>query len=254
MQALLGKRVLVTGGTRGIGYACVQQLLAAGAEVTLVGRNRANAETVAQRLGERCHGDGCDFSDEAATASALQRWADGQFDIAVNNAGVARSAPWSGSDAGLWEEMMRVNAAVPFRVAQAVLPAMIAKGWGRIVNVASNAGVTGYAYTTAYCAAKHAVVGWTRALALEVARVGVTVNAVCPGFVDTDLVSDAVTTIVAKTGRDAADARKTLAANNPQRRLLAPAEIAATVAFLCGPLAGGINGQALVIDGGQVQK
>jgi NAD(P)-dependent dehydrogenase (short-subunit alcohol dehydrogenase family) len=183
-QLLSGKHALVTGGARGIGAAIVEMLLVNGARVTSVSR-----------------------------ASALAK------SHLVNNAGQAASAPFLKTDPALWRSMMAVNLDGTFHCTQAALAGMLAAGWGRIINVASTAGLTGYGYVTAYCAAKHGVVGLTRALAIEVATKGVTVNAVCPGFTDTDIVKEAVANIVAKTGRTAEQAEAELASRNPQKRL-----------------------------------
>ncbi|HET9045689.1 MAG TPA: SDR family oxidoreductase, partial [Casimicrobiaceae bacterium] len=172
--------------------------------------------------------------------------------ILVNNAGAARSAKFATTDDGLWDAMLRVNLSGTFHCTRAALPELLKAKHGRVVNVASTAGLTGYPYVAAYCAAKHGVVGLTRALALELAATQVTVNAVCPGYTDTDIVSEAVANIAAKTGRSAADARSSLVARNPQRRLVTPDEVAATVAWLCLPESSAITGQAISISGGEV--
>jgi 3-hydroxybutyrate dehydrogenase len=176
----------------------------------------------------------------------------GPLDILVNNAGQAGSAPFGKTDDALWQRMLDVNLSGTFYCTQAALPAMLERRWGRVVNVASTAGLTGYRYVAAYCAAKHGVIGMTRALALEVATKGVTVNAVCPGFTDTDIVADAVANIVAKTGRSEAEARAELAAGNPQQRLVQTEEVANAVLWLCMPQSGAMNGQALAVAGGEV--
>jgi NAD(P)-dependent dehydrogenase (short-subunit alcohol dehydrogenase family) len=172
--------------------------------------------------------------------------------VLVNNAGAAESAPFSRTDVDLLERMLAVNVKGAFLCTQAVLPAMLAAKYGRIVNIASTAGLTGYAYVSAYVAAKHALVGFTRALALETAKSGVTVNAVCPGFTDTDLVARSVQTIAAKTGRSPDEARAELAKTNPMGRLVTPQEVAAAVGFLCLPDAAAVTGQAIVVAGGEV--
>jgi NAD(P)-dependent dehydrogenase (short-subunit alcohol dehydrogenase family) len=178
----------------------------------------------------------------------------GRVDILVNNAGIAESAPIAKTDDATWDRIMEINATAPYRLIRALVPAMVAAGEGRIVNLASNAGVSGYGYTSAYCASKHAVVGFTRGLAVDLARTGVTINAVCPGWVETDMARAAVARIVAKTGRSEAEARGTLEAMSPQRRMIQPEEVAHVVAMLCAPEARGIHGQAIVVDGGQVLK
>jgi NAD(P)-dependent dehydrogenase (short-subunit alcohol dehydrogenase family) len=194
-----------------------------------------------------------DLTDRAATDAALAAIQDrlGRVDVLVNNAGAAESAPLARHDDALWDRMMAINATAPFRVTRALVPAMVAAGWGRVVNIASNAGVTGYRYTAAYCAAKHAVVGMTRALAIDLARTGVTINAVCPGWVATGMADEAVARIAAKTGKSEGEARAELGAMSPQGRMLEPDEVAALVDYLCGDQAAGVHGQALVIDGGQ---
>ncbi len=176
----------------------------------------------------------------------------GEIAILVNNAGQAASAPFLKTDPALWRRMMAVNLDGTFHCTQAALAGMLAAGWGRIINIASTAGMTGYGYVTAYCAAKHGVVGLTRALAVEVATKGVTVNAVCPGFTDTDIVKEAVANIVAKTGRTAEQAQAELASRNPQKRLVRPEEVANTVAWLCLPGSEAITGQAIAVAGGEV--
>ena len=195
-----------------------------------------------------------DVSDPEAVAHAFEeaRKQSGPIDILVNNAGQASSAPFLKTDLALWRRMMAVNLDGAFHCIQAALPGMLESGWGRIVNIASTAGITGYSYVAAYCAAKHGVLGLTRALALELATKGVSVNAVCPGFTETDMLSAAVANIVAKTGRTPERARADLAARNPQKRLIQPAEVANAVAWLCLPGSEAVTGQAIVVAGGEV--
>ena len=250
---LHGKRALVTGGGRGIGAAVARGLAARGADVVVTGRSRAHLDEVAGAIGG--HALICDLGDRAATDAMVAALAAlGRIDILVNNAGIAESAPLAAIDDAMWDRILELDATAPFRLTRALVPAMVAAGWGRVITIASNAGLTGYGYSTAYCAAKHAVIGMTRALAVDLGRTGVTINAVCPGWVDTDMAADAVARIAGKTGRDADSARAALTQMSPQRRLIAPAEVAHAVTMLCSDDARGIHGQTIVIDGGQVLK
>jgi 3-hydroxybutyrate dehydrogenase len=251
-NALAGKHAFVTGGARGIGAAVTKALVAQGANVTMLGRSAAPPVdmTVATHL-HYAVGDVCDpTSLGVAFASAKERF--GAIHILVNNAGQARSAPFLKTDLALWHSMMQVNLDGAFHAIHAALPGMLDAGWGRIVNVASTAGLIGYGYVTAYCAAKHAVIGLTRSLALEVATKGVTVNAVCPGFTETEMLERTIDGIVAKTGRSAAEARAELSARNPQKRMVQPEEVASAVTWLCLPASASITGQSIAIAGGEV--
>ncbi len=253
---LAGHHALVTGGGRGIGAAIARQLLQAGARVSLLGRD---ADTLAATVAQlQAHGEVAGFSADVAerasvvTAFAQARARFGPIAILINNAGQARSAPFGKTDDALWQQMLAVNLNGTFHCCGEALPDMLAAQWGRIVNVVSTAGLTGYAYVSAYCAAKHGVIGLTRALALEMATKGITVNAVCPGYTETDIVKDALANIVAKTGRTESAARAELAAANPQRRLVQPDEVANAVLWLCQPGSGSMTGQALAVAGGEV--
>ena len=255
--SLAGRHALVTGAGGGIGAAIAGGLAACGARVSLAGRRRAPLEAVAATLPADAAlvVDGFDITEAAAIARGLERAraAFGDVSILVNNAGEAPSARFAKTDFALWTHVLAVDLTGVYQVSHAVLPDLKRHGLGaRLVNVASTAGLTGYAYVAAYCAAKHGVIGLTRALALELAHSGVTVNAVCPGFTQTPLIDKAVATIVAKTGRSEDEARAELAKANPQRRLVTPEEVADAVAWLASPGAASINGQAIVVAGGEV--
>lgn len=196
----------------------------------------------------------CDVTSREAIDTAVRAAETelGPIDVLINNAGVAASAPFVSMDDELWDQMMSVNTTGTYLCMRAVLPAMFTRRRGRVINIASTAGKTGFLYTSAYCAAKHAVVGLTRAVALEAASRGVTVNAICPGWLNTDMTAESIARIVEKTGRTPADARALLERMNPQGRLIEPEEVAALAAFLASPEACGINGQALNVDGGEL--
>ncbi len=251
------RHAVVTGGGSGIGLAVARQLLAAGARVTLMGRDAARLAAAAQDLTppalDRLQWQVCDVGDEASVQSAFASAAErlGAVDILVNNAGQVETASLTRTSLAQFQQMLQVNLTGTFLCSREVLPAMLAARQGRIINVASTAALKGYAYVAAYCAAKHGVLGLTRALAAEVARKGITVNAVCPGYTETEIVQRAIENIVAKTGRSADEARGELAAANPQGRLVQPEEVALQVLMLASPGAAGINGQALAIDGGE---
>ena len=255
-QTLAGKHALVTGGGRGIGAAIAQALLQQGASVTILGRDGGVLATTVQALREvgKIECVTGDIAQRESVQSAFERAAMrfGSIDILVNNAGQAASAPFVKTDDALWHQMLAVNLTGTYHCTQAALPGMLKAGWGRIVNVASTAGLSGYAYVSAYCAAKHAVIGLTRSLALELAIKGITVNAVCPGYTETDIVKDAIANISTKTGRNEEQARAELAAGNPQKRLVQPEEVANAVAWLCLPASASMTGQALAVAGGEI--
>jgi len=253
MSLLVGKHVLVTGGGTGVGAAIALAFAGEGAKVTITGRRQEPLESIAmQSDGITCVV--ADVTDSKSVEHMFEqaRASNGSVDIVIANAGAAESAPFGKVGVDHWQRMIDVNLTGVFLTLQSALADMTEKGWGRMISVASTAGLKGYAYVAPYCAAKHGVVGLTKALALETAKTGITVNALCPGFVDTPLLDQSVQNIVEKTGRSADEARKMLAANNPQRRLIQPNEVAAMAVWLCSDAAGSVTGQALSISGGEI--
>ena len=250
---LEGRHALVTGGGRGIGRAIAAALVEAGARVTVTGRNQI---VLQQTVSEGdAHGWAiADVSDLAAVQTAVQKaiTLHGPVDLLIANAGAAASAPFMKTGPDMFRQMLDVNLLGVTNTAHAVLGSMTEKGFGRIVAVASTAGLKGYPYVSAYCAAKHAVVGFVRALALETARNGVTVNAVCPGFTDTDLVSESLARIMEKTDRTREEALAELVKHNPQGRLINPSEVAEAVLWLCSEGARSVTGQAIAVAGGEI--
>ncbi|MBK9351231.1 MAG: SDR family oxidoreductase [Sulfuritalea sp.] len=253
--ALRGRHAVVTGGGRGIGATIARALVEQGAAVTLMGRNAATLEDEAARLRPlgKVHCQAVDIADAESTTAAFAAAAQalGPVTLLVNNAGQAVSAPIGKTDLALWNRMLAVNLTGSYLAIHAVLPGMLEQGWGRIVNIASTAALKGYPYVAAYCAAKHGVLGLTRALALELAKKPVTVNAVCPGYTETDIVRDSIANIRAKTGRSEAEALAELVKHNPQGRLVQPAEVANAVLWLCLPGSESITGQAISVAGGE---
>ena len=257
MSSLSGRRALVTGGGRGIGRAVVLDLARAGAAVAVAARTRSEVEAVASGIvsaGGRAVGVEMDVTDPARVraAFATAREALGGIDILVSGAGIAPTAPIARTSDATWRQILETNLSGTFYCLREALPEMTGRGWGRVVHLASIAGKTGYPYIGAYAASKHGVLGLTKCAALEVATTGVTVNAVCPGYVDTPMLDLGVARIVEKTGLAAGEARRRLEDMSPQKRLVTSEEVSALVLFLCGDAARGITGQALSVDGGTV--
>jgi NAD(P)-dependent dehydrogenase (short-subunit alcohol dehydrogenase family) len=253
MSRLVGHHAVITGGGGGIGACIARALGAEGAKLTLVGRRREPLEDVGSGDFDALVST-ADVTDREAIEQcfATAREAQGPITILVNNAGAAESAPFARLTDESWRRTMAVNLDALLHCTQTALSDLLAAASGRIVNVASTAGLKGYAYTAAYGAAKHGVVGLTRALAAEFARTDLTVNAVCPGFTDTEMVAEAVANIRARTGRSEGEARGELSRFNPQQRLVAPEEVASAVLWLCLPESRSINGQAIAVAGGEV--
>lgn len=252
MTDLSGQHALITGGGTGVGAAIARCLSEAGASVTIAGRRLEPLQALADQY-PRMQALTCDVTDEASVealfASAPETF--GPVTIAIANAGAAQSAPIGKTDLALWQSSLAVNLTGAFLTARTALPPMRKAKEGRIIFIASTAGLKGYAYVAPYCAAKHGVIGLTKAMALEVARDGITVNAICPGFTETPLLRDSITNIMEKTGRDEASARASLVASNPQGRFIQPEEIAATTLWLCAKSSGSITGQAISVSGGE---
>ncbi len=246
------QHAVITGGASGIGEAIAERLAETGMRITLMGRNPERLSATASRLkAASCQVDVTDpESVRQGFAAAVQ--AHGPISILINNAGSAESSPFIKMGDDLWDRMLAVNLTGTYLCTRAVVSEMSKAGFGRIINIASTAAQKGYAYVSAYCAAKHGVLGLTRALALEMARKGVTVNAVCPGFTDTDLVARSLDTIVESTGMTREQALAELVKNNPQGRLIRPQEVAETVIWLCGENSASITGQAIAVAGGEI--
>jgi NAD(P)-dependent dehydrogenase (short-subunit alcohol dehydrogenase family) len=248
-----GAHALITGGGTGIGAAIATRLGGAGARITVVGRRPEPLEEIVDRL-SAAQAVPFDVTEEAAVEAGISASTErfGPVDVLVNNAGAAESAPFDRTTLATWRRMLEVNLTGAFLLSRAVLPAMVDRRRGRIVSIASTAALKGYAYVAAYCAAKHGVLGMTRSLALEVAQKGVTVNAVCPGYTETELLAGSVANITARTGIGEDEARARLVRSNPQGRFVSPEEVAETTAWLVGPNAGAITGQAIAVAGGEV--
>lgn len=258
MEQLSGRIALVTGGGRGIGRAIALSLASAGADVAVSGRSKPELDQTRDRireLGRRSEAVICDVAERTQVDAMFEQVQRSMGDplILINNAGIAASARLTQTTDEMWDLMLRVNATAAFWCMKAVMPAMLEAGWGRIVNVASIAARAGAPYITAYAASKHALLGLTRSVAAEVAARGITVNAVCPGYVDSEMTDRSAAYISARTGRTGEEARKILENVSPQGRLMTVEEVASLALYLCTEGARGITGQGIVLDGGSVQ-
>jgi len=250
-MTLQGQRALVTGGGRGIGRAIAASLTAAGARVSILGRDEATLRDAVAN-GVAADFAACDVRDEASVSAALDQLSRlHAFDIAVANAGAVETGPFMRSDSERFRRMVEINLIGTVNLFHATLPAMLEHRRGRLIAIASTAGHRGYPYVSAYVAAKHAVIGLVKSLALETARSGVTVNAVCPGYADTDMATASIDNVAAKTGKSREDALAAMIKDNPQGRLIAPEEVAAAVLYLCGPGSDAVTGQSLMVNGGE---
>jgi NAD(P)-dependent dehydrogenase (short-subunit alcohol dehydrogenase family) len=243
------KLALITGGGRGIGRAIALLFAQHGARIAVAARTREQVESVAREIGDTAVAFVCDV---ASPASVAEMFADLKPDILVNNAGVAESSQFVNTSDELWHRHLAINLSGTFYCTRAALPAMLEKGWGRVINIASIAAKAGAPYIAAYAASKHGVLGLTRSVALEVATSGVTVNAICPGYVDTEMVERGVERITKRTGRSVEEAVDTLKRMSPQNRLVTPEEVASMALLLASEDGRGINGQGINIDGGTV--
>lgn len=258
MSTIEGKIALVTGGGSGIGRAIAAALANAGARVLVVGRRAAELESVVNEISARggfAWAKSLDLLDSASTTAALDDFEKRheKIQILVNNAGIAKSAPIEKTSDEMWDAIMDLNVKVPFKLIRRLAPKMKSAGWGRIVNIASTAALEGYAYTSAYTASKHALLGMTRAFSKEYVQSGVTVNAVCPGYTRTDIVEGALESITQKTGRDRGEVLQEMIGPMPIGRLVEPDEVAASVLYLCGDLSDAVSGIALTVAGGAAE-
>jgi 3-hydroxybutyrate dehydrogenase len=258
-MSLSGKVAAITGAGRGLGRAIALSLAKEGAKVALMSRTLSEVASLAQEIkaaGGEARACFCDVADTTSIGAAFEevKGTLGGVDIFVASAGIAPSASFVRTDLGLWESTLRVNLTGAFLCAKAVTPGMLERKWGRIIFIASTAAKKGYAYTSAYCASKHGLLGLTRSMAIELAESGVTINAICPGFVDTPMTSANIERIVQKTGRSAQEARRALEELSPQKRLVTPEEVAHIAVSLCDENSKGITGQGIVIAGGEVMS
>lgn len=250
MSFFVDKHAVVTGGGSGIGAAIAKEMSDAGCRVTLMGRNADKLKVKADELGTSFEVADVTDRDSVSSAFSAATKQNGSVAILVNNAGAADSAPFARMDDSLWDSLVAVNLTGVYNCTKAAIAGMIDSRFGRVVNIASTAALKGYLYVSAYCAAKHGVVGLTRALALEYARKGITVNAVCPGYTNTEIVENAIAKIMKATGRSRDDALSELVSANPQQRLVEPEEVADTVMWVCRQPS--INGQSIAVAGGEV--
>jgi NAD(P)-dependent dehydrogenase (short-subunit alcohol dehydrogenase family) len=258
-MTLAGRKAVVTGGGRGVGAAIARRLAASGASILVAARTTREVEQVASELrgtGADVRAVTCDVSDPRSITDLAGRAREtlGAVDILVNNAGIAMAAPLARTTLEDWNAMMTVNATGAFLCMQAFVPDMMERGWGRVVNVASSVGLTGDRYICAYSASKHALVGLTRSVAAEAGGRGVTVNAVCPSYLATEMTEQTLARITATTGRSRDQALQAILSRNPQKRLIEADEVAAAVAYLCSEDARSVNGAALLIDGGELKR
>ncbi|MBT3701363.1 MAG: SDR family oxidoreductase [Alphaproteobacteria bacterium] len=255
---LRGQHAFVTGASRGIGASIATELATLGANLSITGRDVDALNTVKANIENGCDVDVQTFVFDVTDAEAISRvmteasQSFGPVSILVNNAGAATSAPFMKTDIKRWQSLLDINLTGPFLLTQAVLPAMLEAKSGRVINVASTAGMIGYSYVAPYVASKHGVIGLTRALATEYARSGVTFNSVCPGFTETDIAARTIDTMVTKAGRTEEEAYAELASLNPQGRLVQPDEVAQAVGWLALPSSSSINGQSIAVAGGEV--
>ena len=242
------KHAVITGGGTGIGAGIARAFDAEGIRTTLVGRTQSTLKHVCESLANADYRV-LDITDSSAVVGAFREF--DAVDVLVNNAGIAPSLPFAKLDSVTWRDTFAVNVDGAFHCTQAVLPGMLERGFGRIINIASTSAQKGYGYVASYCASKHALLGLTRALATEYARTPVTFNAICPGFANTEMLGVSVSNIMEKTGRSEEEARKALYSNNPQQRFIEPEEIGATAVWLASELAGSVTGQAISVSGGE---